>query len=303
MFYILHQHYESVLRLLKLVDPKQLNKFYNIFNEYKFLNLKPTDRLKFLQKSLPIPEKKHFTVSNFYRIAQQIIEEMVQYKIAHIDLITSIRLERWRDINDISQAKDMFNKILDIYKGKTISFLAGVNLTKTRAEIEKSITTLFKDKVIDSIVGIDINIGERDIYKFNKYYKILLKIRDKHNKKINVHLGEFTSNKFNYEIIKRIRPDRIGHGIRLLKSPHLCKIIKDNNICLEVCPVSNKITGVVNWNKFNPIKEAINLGIPVTINTDDPIMFNTNINKEIKTANLNENQIQLLLNNSLKYHY
>ena len=301
MYYILHQHYESVLRLLKLVNPKQLDKYYNIFHKDKFLSLEPQARLKFLQKSMPVPDSKYFTLANFNKVAQQIVDEMMQYNITHIDLRVSLHLERWKEVSDINHAKNIFDKALAKHKDKTISFIAAIDLTKTKDEIKKSISVLFKNKTLKSIIGIDITMYERDIHKFNSYYKILLKLRNQHQKMINIHLGEFTTNRINYEILKKIKPDRIAHGITLLESPDLCKFIKDNNICLDICPVSNKILGVVDWSKVNPIKKAIDMGIPVTINTDDPIMFNTNINKEIETANLNQQQLKLLVGNGLKY--
>ena len=116
-----------------------------------------------------------------------------------------------------------------------------------------------------------------------------------------MHLGEFTTNKVNCEILQKMKPDRIGHGIAMLESAELCRVIKDNNICLDICPVSNKILGIVDWDKINPLKKAIGLGILVTINTDDPIMFDTNIDKEINLADLNQQQLKLLAYNSRKY--
>ena len=301
MYYILHQHYESVLRLVKLVNSKKLDDFYSIFDNDKFLRLKPQARLKFLQKSMPIPDKKYFTLENFNKIAQQTVEEMIQYDIAHIDLRVSLHFERWSEVENISQAKEIYDKALANYSNRTISFVAAVDLTKSEAKIKKSIDALFNKKTLESISGIDIALNDEAVRKFNKYYKILLKLREEHNKKINVHLGEFTNNKINFEIIKKMKPDRIGHGIALLESRELCKIIKDNDICLDICPVSNKILGIVDWNKSNPIRKAISLGLSVTINTDDPIMFNTNINKEIEIASLRQQQLKFVVENSLRY--
>jgi len=301
MYYILHQHYESVLRLAKLINPKKLDEFYDIFNNDKFLKLTPKDRLIFLQRSMPIPSEKYFTLENFNKIAQQTVEEMVKYNIDHIDLRISLHFERWKDVKDISRARKIYDKALANYVGKSISFVAAVDLTKSEMEIERSMGVLFIRKTLESITGIDINMYEENIENFNKYYKDLLKLRKLHHKKINIHLGEFTTNKTNHEILKKIKPDRIGHGIALLESVELCKIIKDNNICLDICPVSNKILGVVDWDKYNPIKKAIDFGILVTINTDDPIMFNTDINKEIDLADLSQQQLKILADNSKKY--
>ncbi len=301
MYYILHQHYESVLRLVKIVNPNKLDEFHSIFNSSSFLKLNPQSKLKFLQKSLPIPDSKYFTLENFIKVVEQTVEEMVQQNISHIDLRISLHLERWKDIFDICHARNIYDKVLARHIDKTIFFIAAIDMKKSEAEIEKSIGALFKKKTLESIVGIDITMYKEDVYKFNKYYKTLLSLRNEHKKKIIMHLGEFTTNDINFEIIRKIKPDRIAHGITLLDSPKLCEFIKHNNICLDMCPVSNKVLGVVDWEKHNPIKKATDLGISVTINTDDPIMFDTNINKEIKTANLSQQQLNLLIENSKKY--
>ncbi|MFH0854547.1 MAG: hypothetical protein V1891_03585 [bacterium] len=301
MYYILHQHYESVPRLVKIVSPEKINEIYKIFDNEEFLKLKPRARLKFLQESLPIPDSKHFTLDNFKKVAQQTVDEMEEYNIAHVDLRLSLHLERWKDVNGAGHAIKIYNQALSGYIGKSISYIAAIDLTKSKDEIKKSLVALFEEKNINLISGIDITLCEGDLDKFEKYYKDLLEIRNKFNKKIIIHLGEFTSGTVNLEILKKLKPDRIVHGIALLESAEAIEFIKKNEICLDICPVSNKILGVVNWELYNPIKKALTMGIPVTVNTDDPITFNTNIYKEIKTANLSQQELKVINANSIRF--
>ena len=301
MYYILHQHYESVLRLVKIVNPKKLNDFYSIFSDKEFLKLKPQDRLDFLRKTLPVPDSKHFTLDNFKKVAQQTVEEMKKYDITHIDLRLSLHLDRWKSVNNLAHAKEIYDDALIGYDGKSISYIAAIDLTKSEQEIEKSLVALFDKKNIDSISGIDITLNEDDFDKFEKYYKTLLKIRSKFKKKIIIHLGEFTSDLVNLKILKKLKPDRVAHGITLLESTEAIKFIKKNGICLDMCPISNEILGVVNWGTINPIKKALSLGISVTINTDDPITFNTNIKKEIEKANLSQEELNVVIENGIKF--
>jgi adenosine deaminase len=301
MYNILHQHYESVLRLAKIVTPEALDNFYNIFSDDKFLKLKPQDRLRFLQKSLPIPNEKYFTLENFCKVAEQTVREMEKQNIDHIDLRVSLHLERWKDVNGISHARQIYDNALVGHKGKTISFIAAIDLTRSKEEIKKSIASLFEESNINSIAGIDITLYESDIKKFNRYYESILRVRSDYKKKIIIHLGEFTTGDINLEILKKLKPDRIAHGIALLESNLAINFLKEHKICLDICPVSNSILGVVDWSKNNPVKKAIDLGVLATINTDDPIMFNTNIKKEIEISNLCQKDLELLIDNSKKF--
>jgi adenosine deaminase CECR1 len=88
------------------------------------------------------------------------------------------------------------------------------------------------------------------------------------------HDGESTlpGNKNLYDAIL-LRTKRIGHGINLFRYPALEVLVKEWNIPLEVCPLSNQILGYVENLRMHPASEYINRGIPVTINSDDPQIF------------------------------
>jgi len=67
---------------------------------------------------------------------------------------------------------------------------------------------------------------------------------------------------------------RIGHGFALAKSPCLVDLVKRNNICLECCPVSNRILGYSHDLRCHPVRGLIARGVKVSINPDDQGFFN-----------------------------
>ena len=73
---------------------------------------------------------------------------------------------------------------------------------------------------------------------------------------------------------------RIGHGVRCLEDPELVKVLVDNQIPLEVSPSSNVCLGVVKSLNDHPLPRLIDEGLLVTINSDDPPMFNTTLTDE-----------------------
>jgi aminodeoxyfutalosine deaminase len=75
---------------------------------------------------------------------------------------------------------------------------------------------------------------------------------------------------------------RIGHGVRCLEDIDLVARLRDEAIALEVCPTSNVLLGVAPSLAEHPIAELIAAGLTVSINTDDPGMFATDLNTELQ---------------------
>jgi adenosine deaminase len=73
---------------------------------------------------------------------------------------------------------------------------------------------------------------------------------------------------------------RIGHGVRCLEDPVLVKELRERQIPLEVCPTSNVCLGVVADLESHPLPQLIAEGLCVTINSDDPSLFDTTLTDE-----------------------
>ncbi|KAL4505323.1 hypothetical protein ABPG72_002385 [Tetrahymena utriculariae] len=69
---------------------------------------------------------------------------------------------------------------------------------------------------------------------------------------------------------------RIGHGINLSQHSYLLEKIKNDEVCLEICPVSNQILKYIDDIRLHPIKTFLNYGVKVSINPDDPGFFGYN---------------------------
>ena len=73
---------------------------------------------------------------------------------------------------------------------------------------------------------------------------------------------------------------RIGHGVRSLESEEVIKLLQDNQVTLELCPTSNLRTGIYTDISEYPINTFRELGISVTVNTDDTSVAGTDIKSE-----------------------
>ena len=76
--------------------------------------------------------------------------------------------------------------------------------------------------------------------------------------------------------------ERVGHGVRSIEDTELVEFLAERRIPLEICPTSNIRLGVYRDLTEHPLRRLYEAGVPVTVNSDDPPLFNTTYNDEAK---------------------
>lgn len=99
-----------------------------------------------------------------------------------------------------------------------------------------------------------------------------------------VHAGEALGSESVKTAVSDCIAERIGHGVRAKEDPELVKELAEKGITLEMCPTSNVQTQAVTDFSTHPLKEFFDIGLKVTINTDDPAVCDTDLNKEYEWA-------------------
>nr|WP_308199253.1 adenosine deaminase [Saccharothrix sp. S26] len=94
------------------------------------------------------------------------------------------------------------------------------------------------------------------------------------------HAGETTGPDQVREALDELHAERIGHGINAVADPELLRRLAAEGITLEVCPTSNLRTGAVRAIEDHPLPRLLDAGVPVTLATDDPGMFHTDLDRE-----------------------
>jgi adenosine deaminase CECR1 len=131
----------------------------------------------------------------------------------------------------------------------------------------------------DRFIGFDL-VEEEDKKHTNLYFiNELLEARHKAEQRnitlpLYIHSGEsnWTENENVHDAIL-LDAKRIGHGIALFKHPLLMQIVKERDIAIEVCPISNQVLGYVADLRNHPAVLYINSGLPVVICPDDPSIW------------------------------
>jgi aminodeoxyfutalosine deaminase len=98
------------------------------------------------------------------------------------------------------------------------------------------------------------------------------------------HAGETTGPETVWDAIRLLGAERIGHGTTAAQDPALLVHLAETGIPLEVCPSSNLATRAVASLDEHPIRAFRDAGVTITVNSDDPPMFGTTLNREYELA-------------------
>ena len=121
------------------------------------------------------------------------------------------------------------------------------------------------------------------------------------------HAGETTGPDSVWGAIRSLKAERLGHGVRSIEDPALVDYLGQHQIPLEVCPTSNLCLGIYPSYQTHPIRLLMEKGLYVTVNSDDPPMFNTDLNHEYKTLvdnlSFSQSELEKLSLNALNASY
>lgn len=133
----------------------------------------------------------------------------------------------------------------------------------------------------DGIVGVDILGPDRQTFSMEEHAPLLKRAR-KAGLGLTVHAGETGNLKELNYVVRKIRPERIGHGLVAVKDKKLLKEIAKQGIVLELCPTSNLRNSVVKDTEElrTIIRTFMDNDVRFTINTDGPEMYRTSVLKE-----------------------
>ena len=122
--------------------------------------------------------------------------------------------------------------------------------------------------------------------------------------RLTCHAGESAGPESIWSAIRDLNAERIGHGLTAVQDPALMDYLAEHQIPIEICLSSNLRTGCCNSLDEHPLPKYLERGLMVTLNTDDPEMFETTLNREYelaqKSCRINSLQLEQLAKDSLK---
>jgi adenosine deaminase len=130
----------------------------------------------------------------------------------------------------------------------------------------------------DNIVSVDIG-GSEGGFPPEPYKAVYRRARDM-GLHLVAHAGEAAGPESIWGALRSLGVEHIGHGVAARGHPELLKYIRERGVTIEACPVSNIRTGVVHYLREHPVREFFDGDISVTVSSDDPSMFGTDMNNE-----------------------
>ena len=98
--------------------------------------------------------------------------------------------------------------------------------------------------------------------------------------KLKAHVGEFGSAEYIRQTVEILELTEVQHGINAVESEEVMRWLAQNVIQLNICPTSNVVLSRVAQMQDHPIRLLYDQGIPVTINTDDLVIFDQSVSDE-----------------------
>ena len=155
--------------------------------------------------------------------------------------------------------------------------LCGIRNISPESSVEMAeLAVAYKNR---GVVGFDLAGAEND-HPAKHHIEAFQLVRD-NNISVTIHAGEAYGPASIHQALHDCGAHRIGHGCRLREDGDLLHYVNDHRLALECCPSSNVQTGAVRDLETHPLKLYYDLGLRVTVNTDNRLITDTSVSKEL----------------------
>jgi adenosine deaminase/aminodeoxyfutalosine deaminase len=234
-------------------------------------------------------------------VTRRLLETLDSQNVRYAEITLSAGVVLWK--------KQKFGPIFEAVRREAAQSPVEVqwNLDAIRhfgAEHAMQVAELAAEYVDDGAVSFGIGGDEErgpagwftDVYRFARAKGL----------RLTAHAGETAGPESVWEAL-RLGAERIGHGIRAVDDPSLMRHLRDENIPLEICISSNVATGAVPSLAAHPVRRLYDAGVPITLNTDDPGLFGTTLEKEFDLAarefGFSERELAQIAENGFRYAF
>lgn len=303
----LHCHIDGSLRPSTIIDllrknnlPMPTSNLDNIEDNFKIKG--NCNSLKEYLNKFDFPIKVMQKKEDLYRVTFELLEDAKKDGIRYIELRfapyfhTAEGLKAEEVVEAVLSAMKTAENKYGIYSGLILCVMRHEPVSKAMA-----VVALAKKYIKNGVVAVDLAGNESDFPP--ELHKTAFDIAYADGLNITIHAGETGICENIMKSINILHAARIGHGIFAYKNQKTLDYLAKNQIPLEMCPKSNVDTNAVASYKDHPIKQYLESGLRVTLNTDDRTVSNLNLVDEyinlVNILGFNEAQILQVIKNGI----
>lgn len=279
----LHLHIEGTLEpemMFALAQRNQIELPYDsveeIQNAYNFEDLQSFLDL-YYQGSQVLK-----TEQDYYELTWAYMEKAASQNVKHTEIFFDPQAHTQRGIPFETVYQGIYQALVDAQSKFDISFqliLSFLRDLSAEAAVETLKTALpYKDTIV--AVGLDSAEQSNPPSKFQDVFEMA---RSEGFLTV-AHAGEEGPPEYIWEAINLLDVARIDHGVRSMEDPNLLQYLNEKQIPLTVCPLSNVELKVFDSMTEHNLKELLDQGLCVTVNSDDPSYFGGYITENFKAA-------------------
>lgn len=285
----LHRHLEGTFELQTLFTMSIRNgidlptDFPSFKKEVQFPKDSEPDFLKFLSKFRNNWYRSHEDVWN---IAYESMRAFADDGIHYIEVRFSP--EHFAIHNNFDRL-DITNIVVEAGKkaaedtGTQIRYLLTFNRSRQTQEEMRELYDKVMSLQLSEIIGIDL-AGDELNYPPELFVDFFKAVKSDGYCGTTIHVGEVTPAKQVWDALNVLNADRIGHGTSAIEDTNLQRYLADNGIALEQCITSNRQTGSWTDEANHPLGRLYKAGVPVTINSDDPTIQDSDLTDDYVKA-------------------
>jgi len=215
---------------------------------------------------------------DFALIAEETAKDLLRQNIRYVEMIFSPSTFLGQELT-VQGITEAIRRGLNCVPGIEVGLV--VDLVRDDGPSKAALTLSAASEVRDlGVLGINIGGTEHEFPPelFEPVYNKARRL----GFYTSAHAGEGAGPASIWGAINSLEVDRIGHGTRAVEDERLMAHIQDNQIPIEVCPLSNVKTRVVDVIENHPVRRFFERGLAISINTDDPMMFGNSLADEYR---------------------
>jgi adenosine deaminase len=224
------------------------------------------------------------TADALTRSAYELAEDAARENVRYMEVRYSPMLHTRRNLKTTTVVEAVLEGLRaaqDKYGIESAVILCGIRNVSPESSLEMAeLCVAYKNR---GVVGFDLAGAEYDHPA--KHHRAAFQLVRDNNINVTIHAGEAYGPESIHQAIHVCGAHRIGHGCRLRENGDLLHYVNDHRIPLECCPSSNVQTGAIRDMASHPIKLYKNLGLRVTVNTDNRLVTDTTVSKELWLCN------------------